>query len=692
MSPVYLQDGKILIQDGKIASKQGCCCGCWEQHCGCMCCQTVKWTLVRASDGETTHYSQVGDNCVAYLQIPDSLCVARARIQCSGYNATEDCDTDCTVVRVDYCVDGAPLESCEWVADPCPDALVSLTASLDCEQPEAEYGLTRGARRISASAACPHGGLVCPGGPTEWRIVDQDDDVWFMGDVLLDPNYLYNCKDPDVSSDCFQIWTGATRYILDDYFLMYGCTQPAGYRKDGENTLRLQVLGCNGDQWTDVTERCGGVPFGTATRGPLFCSADDQWFEPLLISHSWQFDYYPPIIAPGSCKCLTDPSTGLPVTYQDPYSGSTQCRHCGNTMAASSTGTGLSYLGHGEAVKFTNRVNGDGANAWNWEDSEGRFPADIPWNFYWGDKDIVIAGDLWQWKDCYSASQAYLSFNSVTVENGATMALSFNANSLTMNNGRLDTGACIASPGRMVATVGSATLNNNSEVLKATINCGGCEINGSFVRSEGIINGPCTLNSSGNEGTINGDCSFNSGSYNSGTVNGGTVSFDASNNWGGGEVNSDVPVAFANGSINEGTVDGDATFDQSENYGGTITGDATFDNNSRHHGPGVVQGNATFRNGSSCETSVNGDVTLYDDAVFGGAATAQTATFYDTSSMAGGFVNNAATFNNQSRMTGGFVSVVATLNDDACVTQEIHDDPGSYAGSFSPDPPPVCSP
>lgn len=441
---------------------------------------------------------------------------------------------------------------------------------------------------------CP---LECPPSPTEWRIVDQDDDVWFMGDVLVNPGYVHNCKNPDYNCD-------QTRYILDDYFLMYGCSQPAGYRKDGQQTLRLQVLGCNGNQWTNVTERCGGGPFGTAARDTLFCSEDDSWFEPLHIYRP----FYLPVVAPGACKCSTDPNTGLPVPYQDPNTGSTQCHNCGNTMAASSTGSGLAYLGHGDPVRFTNRVNGDGRNAWNWEDSEGRFPADIPWNFYWGDKDIVIAGDLWQWKDCNGAYQAELYFNSVTIENGATMSLSFNANSLTMNNGRLDTSVCLGQNGRMVATVGSAALNDNSEVLKATINCEGCEMNGSFVRSEGIINGPCTLNGSDNEGTINGDCSLNAGSDNSGTVNGGTVSFDASSNLEEGEVDSDVPVVFANGSLNKGTVDGDATF------------------------------------------------------------------------------------NDESRMTGGFVSGAATFNDDACVTQEIHDDPDSYAGSFNPDPPPVCSP
>jgi len=535
---------------------------------------------------------------------------------------------------------------------------------------------------------------VCGARPTEWRIVDQDDDVWFMGDVLLNPDYVYTCKDPEVEN-CFQVWTGATPYILDDYWLMYGCSQPAGYRKDGEQTLRLQVLGCNGNQWTDVTERCDGAPFGTATRNYLFCSADDQWFEPLFISFaSWTS--YSPVIAPGGCKCLTDPGTGLPVTYEDDL-GNTQCRHCGNAMSVANTaGTGLSYLGHGEPVKFTNRVNGDGANAWNWEDSEGRFPAAIPWNFSWGDKDIVIEGDLWEWKECYSANQAYRDFKSVTVEN-ATVGISFGAISLTMNNGRLDAGACVNPNSRMVVNVESAILNDNSEVLNANLNCERmfnprCEMNGSFVRSDGIINGPCTLNSSGNEGTINGDCSLNDGSGNSGTINGGTVSFDASSNLSSGQVNSDVPVTFTNGSINEGTVDGDGAFDQSENYGGTITGDATFDNSSRHHTSGVVQGGATFRNGSSCEATVDGDATLYDDSVFGVAATAQNATFYDTSSMASGSVNNAATFNNQSRMTGGWVSSVATFNNDACVTQEIHDDPGTYASSFSPDPPPVCSP
>lgn len=537
--------------------------------------------------------------------------------------------------------------------------------------------------KIGVGEACCCGvcRLECPQGPTEWRIVDQDDDVWFMGDVHIVMDYDgYNCVNPEYN--CEQ-----ARYILDDYFLMYGCSQPAGYRKDGPQTLRLQVLGCNGGEWTNVTERCGGASFGTATRNYLICSADDQWFTPLQVS--------PPVVAPGDCKCSTDPNTGLPVPYQDPNTGSEQCHNCGNNMVASSTGSGLAYLGHGDPVRFTNRVNGDGRNAWNWEDSEGRFPADIPWNFYWGDKDIVIAGDLWQWKDCNGAYQAELYFNNVTIENYGTMALSFNANSLTMNNGRLDTGACIASPGRMVATVGSATLNNSSEVLKATINCGGCEMNGSFVRSEGIINGPCTLNGSLNQGTINGDCSLNNSSENAGTINGGTVSFDASNILEGGVVNSDVPVAFANGSRNDGTVNGDATFDQSENNGGTITGDAAFDNSSRHHGStGVVGGDATFRNGSYCEATVNGDVTLYDDSVFSNGY-ATNATFYDTSVMEGsnGIINvYYATFNDQSRMTGGFVSTAATFNDDACVTQEIHDDPGSYAGSFNPDPPPVCSP
>ena len=542
--------------------------------------------------------------------------------------------------------------------------------------------------------------LECPPSPTEWRIVDQDGDVWFMGDVLVDPDYGHDCRNPDYG--CYQIrnWTVATRYILDDYFLMYGCSQPAGYPKEGEHTLRLQVLGCNGDQWTDVTERCGGGEFGTATRVSGFCSQDGNWFAPLHIvntgTYSWAYVYDLPVVAPGGCKCATNPDTGLPVTYPDPNSGSTQCHNCGNTMAASSSGSGLAYLGHGEPVKFTNRVNGDGANAWNWEDSEGRFPAAIPWNFSWGDKDIVIAGDLWRWEDCWGSGQAYLDFKSVTVEN-ATVGISFGAISLTMNNGRLDAGACVNPNSRMVVNVESAILNDNSEVLNANLNCERmfnprCEMNGSFVRSDGIINGPCTLNSSGNEGTINGDCSLNDGSGNSGTINGGTVSFDASSNLSSGQVNSDVPVTFTNGSINEGTVDGDGAFDQSENYGGTITGDATFDNSSRHHTSGVVQGDATFRNGSSCEATVDGDVTLYDDAVFGSGATAQNATFYGTSRMEAGYVDYAAIFNNQSRMTGGWVSSVATFNNDACVTQEIHDDPGTYASSFSPDPPPVCSP
>lgn len=38
MSPVYLQDGKILIQDGKIASNQRCCCDPCEKCTGSICC------------------------------------------------------------------------------------------------------------------------------------------------------------------------------------------------------------------------------------------------------------------------------------------------------------------------------------------------------------------------------------------------------------------------------------------------------------------------------------------------------------------------------------------------------------------------------------------------------------------------------------------------------------------------------
>ena len=549
-------------------------------------------------------------DCLSPFQATGSPCAARARIRCHGYNATYNCDTDCEVVAIEYCADPAD-PACEWTTDPgdCGAVFEGLTAEIACYggvAPEAEYGLPRGNLflRATQQQCDAQGGdycqslpcaepcsLVCPPGPTEWRIIDSNDVVWFAGDVEANPNATETpCSDPNDCDSAFQ-----PKWLLKDYPFVYE-NGPSGAEVAAlyigySVTLRLEVLGCATAGPTTWT----AVKGPTAVTRPNGCDGAQEWedqFNWLVLETGCTTPAYygQPItsrwtVAPDKCECLLDPSTGLPVTYQD--GEETKCRHCNNRIGGE-RGSGLEYLGHGMGVKYTNRNgDGDGSNLWNWEDDQGRYPAGwLPTETSFGgpakaDSDVVIEGDMNYWRHYRRPPETpdIPRFRNVTITSPpgspspvVEVTVDMIADTITVDRAKLQpwfSGACAPNGYRPTFVVkDQITFTNGSRAYGVAI------ASLSYPAAQAVFD----------SGTLSGDLTFGAGMQ---TVVSMDCIFKGQSTFTGGVVNGNVTFEGAAWmeDIFALQVNGDATFnDDAQMIGGDVTGTATFNDDACYSG------------------------------------------------------------------------------------------------------------
>ena len=561
MTQITFQDGKPVLRDGKVGTAQGCCCklGCCVRYCNKLCCQTITFTFAFSSGcggSSGTATVSVGNDCYAdhTLTVGECSVTFRVKVTCSGYNADQDCDTDCTVSAIEYLVGG------EWT-ETMPSDLASLTAELDCEeQAEAQYATPRCGAVVAVAdeAACDVlEGVYCPENPTpcqecalacgplptEWRIV-SDGVVWFAGDIVLNPAYTVGslCSDP-----WDPVWE-TPRLVMVNYPMSTsgsssaGCLArwPSGWPAPfgSARSFDVEVLGCDGANWQTVHRQ------GTDGDNELCVNngLDNLWPDGLDCS-SWntlwsyaglQIDDTSPVKSPPGCSCMVDPATGQRVTL--PSATSTDCcRQC-NAALTSTCGSGLEYLGHGMGVRFTGAVDEEGTNLWNWEDADGNSPAGwLPTEDGWNgtsktNSDIVIAGAMRGWLPGVAYSPP--TFSSVTLEPGAVLAISLTTETLVVDDAAVEDwsgvwGNMLCSDGFAINVTGTATFKN------------GAANNANYSPLQ-----------------IVGDCVFEDNSSNDGTITGN--------------------VTASGTAVIGGTINGDATLSGSSQLTGTVTGTATF--------------------------------------------------------------------------------------------------------------------
>ena len=533
---------------------QGCCCNnpaCCQHYCHKMCCNQIKWVVPGYSD----YFTTVGTNCRAGLIVEALGLEIRVLVRCSGYvygtygETPYDCDTDCQIIEVEYSEDSGDT----WTTTP-PESAAGITWSIYCsgdaEQPTAEASAQRCAAITSLDAAqceaadgepcslpCQDCTLPCGFAPTEWRLVGTGGLVWFAGDVIANPLYTaegeFFCTDP--CDPGFPGPPAQPRWLLEHFpFAGSGYNDcpyaPAGWPRTEGDWLYLEVLGCDGANWKRVHDWCECHP----GLGEVYFSFSDAT-DPCLLSE----EFWTPIDglgngtsggniyqSPPGCACLRDPANGEQITRTSVGLGgsSTCCPQCNQYLGATGCSTGLEYLGHGEAVRFTGAVDNEGSNLWNWEDANGDSPAGS-----WPTGDITIAGELRSWRGPtvsgsfanYHPDLASLSFPSVTLEPGAVLAISLTTETLTVDGGTVEAtpAAACANGGQYeveITVTGTATFQNGAVNNAAII--GNCE----FTDSEhnGTITGDATFSGTASmAGDVTGTATFTgSGCYTSGTA------------------------------------------------------------------------------------------------------------------------------------------------------------------------------
>ena len=576
MTQITFQDGKPVLRDGKVGTGQGCCCNnpaCCQHYCNKMCCNQIKWVV----PGYTDSFDTVGTNCRAGLIVPELGLEIRVLVRCSGYyygtygETPYDCDTDCQIIEVEYSTDSGET----WTTTP-PESAAGITWSIHCsgdaEQPTADASAQRCAAITPLDAAqceaadgepcslpCQDCTLPCGPRPTEWRLVGTGGLVWFAGYVIENPLYTgageQLCTDP--CNPGFPGPPAQPRWLLEHFpFAGSGYNDcpyaPAGWPVAGGDWLYLEVLGCDGANWKRVHDWCECHPgFETEV---YFIISDAT--DPCVLSQSfWSYlgatlgngtsdgNIYQ---SPPGCACLRDPANGEQITRTSVglFGSSTCCPQCNQYLGATGCSTGLEYLGHGEAVRFTGAVDNEGSNLWNWEDANGDSPAGS-----WPTGDITIAGELRSWRGPtvssaanYHPDLASLSFPSVTLEPGAVLAISLTTETLTVDGGTVE------------ATPAAACANGGQYEVEITVTGTATFTNGA-VNNAAII-GNCDFTDSEHNGTIAGGATFGGNATNAGTVTGNCT--------------------FSGSATNTGTVDGDATFSGTASMAGNVTGTATF--------------------------------------------------------------------------------------------------------------------
>jgi len=393
--------------------------------------------------------------------------------------------------------------------------------------------------------------------------------VWFAGDVI--PNPLYTgagesfCTDP--CNPGFPGPPAQPRWLLEHFpFVASGYNDcpyaPAGWPIATGDWLYLEVLGCEGATWNRVKLSCGC--YSDLDNGIFFVFSDAT--DPCVLSE----EFWTPIVglgngniyqSPPGCACLRDPATGARITNTS--GSSTCCPQCNQYLGATGCSTGLEYLGHGEAVRFTGAVDNEGSNLWNWEDANGNSPAGS-----WPTGDITIAGELRSWRGPtvsgssanYHPNLASLSFSSVTLEPGAVLAISLTTETLTVDDATIEELT-------LVSGVPKACANGGEYAVGITVTGTATFKNGAETYVTGAFSNPSAPHAG-----ITGNCVFESGSKNFGTIAGNCDFSDNASNEGTITGN----CTFTDTAANNGTIDGDATFNGTSSMAGNVTGTATF--------------------------------------------------------------------------------------------------------------------
>lgn len=734
---LLVQNGK-LSADEKCCCGGYCCIPC----CSRLCCTTVianvSWRGCDEdpyaplpdpwSGGNELFYPDVNNDCSITMTLPDIPCgtcgdgpltniIVRARAMTDGYDSELDCDANWDIVQVQY-RDGSDPNS-EWTTNPqevsskCPGIFSGVTFwnGSNCGTPDwylpfgsqiTRIPIGRGIIGPISSGQCSEQngvfcttqatcndinnlgqpiqcGLRCQPSPTEWRIVDQLDNIWFFGDVVFAPNQqqsLDPCQfrfwEPSESDPC------GLSLALEDYPSLAFSPQPLSYRAR-QATLRLQVLGC-GEGWLDVVD-CA-------------CSCNTTWavnIDPCR-ENMWDQDIDPVNATPPGACAWTIPNR----------------KKCANGIYTPSDKYLQRRVSHqnGQAFKFVGGVDGEGSNLWNWEDANGNVPA----GFISQGSSIVITGELKSWHE--DGGGCALSFDSVTVTGSAAkLGVSLTADTLLVEAGAsvVENGECrcdrsvdevLGTPTVVITVNTLATFNNAT--------------------NEGTIIGTCVFNNSENKGSringvhfgghIIGNVTFNNSTNNSGRITGDgapesiTATFNGSGGTEGYSVVYGGSIAFYEGCSNYGTIFID---------GGLWNFKVYFEENTIHDASGVIQGRATFNANSINRGLSEGGPGGFGTFRFNGTSRNEGVVqdmgeFYENSSNLGeiwygrffgnsthlGTVLYWCEFFENSRMVGGSVGTVgdpipenitAYFRDNACYVS-------GTAGMFDPDPPPQCPP
>jgi hypothetical protein len=489
--------------------------------------------------------------------------------------------------------------------------------------------LLRDGEKLAASDDCCCQGEpgVCVA-PTQWRIVDENGNLYAQGviDTLVDP------------------------YLMVDFPGEDGKFPPF-YWETGQRTYKLEVTDC-GNGWAQ--------PRQVTDPGTYF---PVQWDHDLQLCNYGSDRYITTsgglYLAPEGCDCKTDADTGEAIE---------PCEPCPQISALPGTGQAWRSPPHTKAHTFTGSTDGEWTNLLNWEDENGNSPAiSLPEE----NDGVVINGEV-------TSTAIVISVGHMHIGNGGNVIVAASVESLFCEGtvGREGSecetigeitiaagGTCEFDggtlDGKVVLSDLAATFINSSVVGETGVLEGNANFTDSGVLDGGEVTGSATFSSTGeNRGTIGGNATFNDATANetNGVVSGNAVFVDSAENRPGATVEGNAE--FENTSANLGDVDGNAEFaDASENRGtGIIGGDATFNDTSVNIG--TVNGDGTF-GGSAKNTEAGGFGQVLGNATFSGTSVMESgevggnATFTDTAKMQGGFVSGVLEFTDSSTNEGG---------------------------------------
>lgn len=378
-------------------------------------------------------------------------------------------------------------------------------------------------------------------GPSQWRIVDGDGNVFASGDFILGLAGLY-CVTGSPLTPTHYWTTGTQEWKLE----VYGCTEA------------WAVL----DSWEWTITLCEGV----SERYPQY-TLDESW---------------PP---PEGCDCAYLNSTQEII---DP------CVPCPDLVQDSTFVCGVPPTG--PASLFTGLIDGEWTNLLNWEDADGQSPAGL---LPTSADDVTIEGSVTSVSSDYSAVAG-----NMVIQSAGSIHIPVAVETLECYGIVGTESDCDAMIGHITASGSSEFLGDDARLdgevtASLTVFLGGDSqgvVNGNAefndnTENAGTVFGDATFISGTNTGTVDGNAAFSNFGQNSGVVTGNaTFDDDSFNTF--GIVEGDATFNDDTRNTVFGTVNGHATFNGSSANLGLAGGNATFNGNANNYG--TVSGTATF--------------------------------------------------------------------------------------------------